>query len=159
MGPLPYPHRATFLASTLTVPPELAPAQAHLARLLSVIVFDHLVRHRIVTLGDHDDERLVDDNGRLLDAHHPRVKGLKPMPSGGLIGDCVVGGRTVHVEAVVRPLPADPDLHGVVLTTRDVSARVEPEGQLAPPDSPDPGTGPPDRPPFADRGQLVSRYD
>jgi tetratricopeptide (TPR) repeat protein len=74
MGPLPYPHRATFLASTLTVPAELAAARPLLARLVSVIVFDHLVRHRIVTLGDHDDERLVDDAGRLLDAHHPQIE-------------------------------------------------------------------------------------
>jgi tetratricopeptide (TPR) repeat protein len=74
MGPLPYPHRATFLASTLTVPAELAAASHHLARLVSVIVFDHLVRHRIVTLGDHDDERLVDDVGQLLDANHPQIE-------------------------------------------------------------------------------------
>ncbi|HSK02113.1 MAG TPA: hypothetical protein VK932_12765, partial [Kofleriaceae bacterium] len=74
MGPLPYPHRATFLATTLAVPAELVAATPHLARLVSVIVFDHLVRHPIVTLGDHDDERLVDDTGRLLDAHHPQIE-------------------------------------------------------------------------------------
>lgn len=74
MGPLPYPHRATFLASTLAVPAELEPTRPHLARLVSVIVFDHLLRHRIVTLGDHDDERLVDDAGRLLDATHPQIE-------------------------------------------------------------------------------------
>ena len=74
MGPLPYPHRATFLASTLVVPTELEGAASVAARLISVIVFDHLVRHPILTLGDHDDERLVDDNGRLLDARHPQVE-------------------------------------------------------------------------------------
>jgi len=74
MGPLPYPHRATFLASTLVVPPALAGASSVLARLLSVIVFDHLVRHPILTLGDHDDERLVDETGALLDASHPQVE-------------------------------------------------------------------------------------
>lgn len=74
MGPLPYPHRATFLASTLVVPTELDGAAPVAARLLSVIVFDHLVRHPILTLGDHDDERLVDDTGRLLDAQHPQVE-------------------------------------------------------------------------------------
>ncbi|HWO26168.1 MAG TPA: hypothetical protein VNO30_45890 [Kofleriaceae bacterium] len=74
MGPLPYPHRATFLASTLTVPAELTAQAHHLARLVSVIAFDHLVRHHIVTLGDHDDERLLDDTGRLLDAHHPQIE-------------------------------------------------------------------------------------
>ncbi len=74
MGPLPYPHRATFLASTLAVPAELDDATPYIARLISLIVFDHLIRHRVVTLGDHDDERLVDENGRLLDAHHPLVE-------------------------------------------------------------------------------------
>jgi len=87
MGPLPYPHRATFLASTFIVPGELdatAPypkgtcspdgSLAYLARLISVIVFDHLVRHPVVTLGDHDDERIVDETGHLLDARHPQAE-------------------------------------------------------------------------------------
>jgi len=74
MGPLPYPHRATFLASTLVVPADQAALAPYLARLISVIVFDHLVRHPVVTLGDHDDERLTDDTGRLLDAQHPQVE-------------------------------------------------------------------------------------
>jgi tetratricopeptide (TPR) repeat protein len=74
MGPLPYPHRATFLASTLVVPAELEDAAPYIARLISLIVFDHVIRHRVVTLGDHDDERLVDENGRLLDAHHPLIE-------------------------------------------------------------------------------------
>ena len=74
MGPLPYPHRATFLASTLTVPAEQDALVPYLARLVSVIVFDHLVRHPVVTLGDHDDERLIDDAGRLLDARHPQFE-------------------------------------------------------------------------------------
>lgn len=74
MGPLPYPHRATFLASTLIVPAEQDVLVPYLARLLSVIVFDHLIRHPVVTLGDHDDERLVDDAGRLLDARHPQIE-------------------------------------------------------------------------------------
>ncbi|HEY4240047.1 MAG TPA: hypothetical protein VGM88_09540 [Kofleriaceae bacterium] len=64
----------TFLASALTVAPELESAAQHAARLVSVILFDHLVRHRIMTLGDHDDERLVDDTGRILDARHPQVE-------------------------------------------------------------------------------------
>ncbi|MBL0215896.1 MAG: hypothetical protein IPQ07_18705 [Myxococcales bacterium] len=74
MGPLPYPHRATFLASTLHVPAELEAAKPYVARVLSLLVYDHLVRHRMVTLGDHDDERLVDDAGRLLDARHPQIE-------------------------------------------------------------------------------------
>jgi tetratricopeptide (TPR) repeat protein len=71
--PLPYPHRATFLATTLVVPASLERLSAYLARLISVIVFDHLIRHPIVTLGD-DDERLVADDNRLLDAHHPQAE-------------------------------------------------------------------------------------
>ncbi|MDB4962268.1 MAG: hypothetical protein JWP01_2267 [Myxococcales bacterium] len=74
MGPLPYPHRATFLASTLHVPAEVDGAKPYVARLLSLLVYDHVVRHRIVTLGDHDDERLVDETGRLLDAGHPQAE-------------------------------------------------------------------------------------
>jgi tetratricopeptide (TPR) repeat protein len=70
--PLPYPHRATFLASTLVVPLKDAAATPYLARLVSLIVFDHFLRHPVVTLGD-DDERFGDDQGRLLDANHPQV--------------------------------------------------------------------------------------
>ncbi|MGE3545407.1 MAG: hypothetical protein AB7L28_15825, partial [Kofleriaceae bacterium] len=71
---LPYPHRATFLASTLVVPVELVAAKPYLARLLSLILFDHCIGHQIVTLGDHDDERLTDEDGRLLDAQHPMIE-------------------------------------------------------------------------------------
>ncbi|MBS1118523.1 MAG: hypothetical protein H6Q90_751 [Deltaproteobacteria bacterium] len=74
MRPLPYPHRATFLATTLTVPHESERIAPYVARLISVIVFDHVVRHRVMTLGDHDDERIVDDAGRLLDARHPQAE-------------------------------------------------------------------------------------
>jgi len=74
MAPLPYPHRATFLASMLHLPAELEHVRPSVARLLSLIVFDHLVRHPVLTLGDHDDERLVDDTGRLLDARHPQAE-------------------------------------------------------------------------------------
>ncbi|MGE5185115.1 MAG: hypothetical protein ACM31C_23765, partial [Acidobacteriota bacterium] len=71
--PLPYPHRATFLASTLVVPLEQRTAAPYLARLLSIIVFDQFLRHPVVTLGD-DEERLIDDQGRLLDANHPQIE-------------------------------------------------------------------------------------
>ena len=71
--PLPYPHRATFLASTLVVPLDQAPAQPYIARLLSLMVFDHFLRHPVVTLGD-EDERFGDDQGRLLDANHPQIE-------------------------------------------------------------------------------------
>ncbi|HTR53248.1 MAG TPA: hypothetical protein VMJ10_21280 [Kofleriaceae bacterium] len=71
--PLPYPHRATFLASTLVVPLQQAQTTAYLARLISLIVFDHFLRHPVVTLGD-DDDRMVDDDGRLLDGNHPAIE-------------------------------------------------------------------------------------
>jgi tetratricopeptide (TPR) repeat protein len=74
MGPLPYPHRVTFLASTLIVPAEHAALAPYLARLVSTLVFDHLVRHPVVTLGDQDDERLTDETSQLLDAQHPQVE-------------------------------------------------------------------------------------
>lgn len=74
MGPLPYPHRATFLAATLHVPADAEPWKPYVARLISLLVYDHLVRHRMVTLGDHDDERLIDEAGRMLDAQHPSVE-------------------------------------------------------------------------------------
>ncbi|MEP6863855.1 MAG: hypothetical protein ABJE66_24725 [Deltaproteobacteria bacterium] len=71
--PLPYPHRATFLASTLVVPYEQAGTTQFLSRLISLTIFDHFLRHPIVTLGD-DDERLADADGRLLDANHPQIE-------------------------------------------------------------------------------------
>jgi tetratricopeptide (TPR) repeat protein len=73
-GPLPYPYRATFLATTLAAPVQDAALVPYLARLVSVIVFDHLIRHPVVTLGDHDDERLTDDAGGLLDVHHAQAE-------------------------------------------------------------------------------------
>ncbi len=71
--PLPYPHRATFLASSLVVPLEQGATTAFYARLLSIVVFDHFLRHPMVTLGD-DDERLADETGRVLDANHPQIE-------------------------------------------------------------------------------------
>ena len=52
--PLPYPHRAIFLASTLVVPLEQAGLTAFLSRLLTVTVFDQFLRHPIVSLTDDD---------------------------------------------------------------------------------------------------------
>jgi tetratricopeptide (TPR) repeat protein len=71
--PLPYPHRATFLASTLVVPLAEAAATPYIARMLALVVFDHFLRHPVVTLGD-DDERFGDEAGRLLDANHPQIE-------------------------------------------------------------------------------------
>jgi len=71
--PLPYPHRATFLASTLVVSLEQRNTATYYARLLSILLYDHFLRHPVVTLGD-DDERLSDEQGRLLDANHPQIE-------------------------------------------------------------------------------------
>jgi tetratricopeptide (TPR) repeat protein len=71
--PLPYPHRATFLASTLVVSLDQRNAATYYARLLSILLYDHFLRHPVVTLGD-DDERLADEQGRLLDANHPQIE-------------------------------------------------------------------------------------
>ncbi len=43
------------------------------ARLIAAVVFDHFLTHRIVTLSDFDDEKLVDADGQLLDATHPAM--------------------------------------------------------------------------------------
>jgi tetratricopeptide (TPR) repeat protein len=71
--PLPYPHRASLLASTLVVPLEHAGATPFIARMLSLLLFDHFLRHPVVSLGD-DDERYGDDQGRILDANHPQIE-------------------------------------------------------------------------------------
>ncbi len=71
--PLPYPHRATFLASTLVVSLDQRNNATYYARLLSSLLYDHFLRHPVVTLGD-DDERLADEQGRLLDANHPQIE-------------------------------------------------------------------------------------
>jgi tetratricopeptide (TPR) repeat protein len=71
--PLPYPHRTTFLASSLVVPLTESGAAPFIARMLSLVVFDHFLRHPVVTLGD-DDERYGDEQGRLLDANHPQIE-------------------------------------------------------------------------------------
>ncbi len=71
MPPLPYPHRASFLAPALTLPASMAHLAIVSAKVLAVVLFDHLVTHPIVSLGDFDDERLTDDDDRLVDARHP----------------------------------------------------------------------------------------
>ena len=55
------------------MPLEAAAAGPYLARMLSLVVFDHMLRHPIVTLGD-DDDRFGDEHGRLLDANHPQIE-------------------------------------------------------------------------------------
>jgi tetratricopeptide (TPR) repeat protein len=71
--PLPYPHRATFLASTLVVPLEQAAATPYVARMMTLLVFDHFLRHPMVTLGD-EDERFGDEQSRNIDANHPQIE-------------------------------------------------------------------------------------
>jgi tetratricopeptide (TPR) repeat protein len=66
--PLPYPHRISFLASSMTLPSQLEHLVLLPAKLLACVLFDHFLRHPIVTVGDFDDERLTGDDDRLLDA-------------------------------------------------------------------------------------------
>jgi tetratricopeptide (TPR) repeat protein len=71
MGPLPYPHRITFLASVLD-DATTSPAVANLMlKLLSAQLFDWFLRHRVLSVSDFDDERLFDANGAPLTAGHP----------------------------------------------------------------------------------------
>jgi tetratricopeptide (TPR) repeat protein len=74
--PQPFPHRVSFLASSLVVPVVLEPAILLPAKLLAALLFDHLVRHPVVSLSDFDDERLSDEGGRLLDARHAETEDL-----------------------------------------------------------------------------------
>jgi tetratricopeptide (TPR) repeat protein len=74
MPPLPYPHRVSFLAAAMTLPAELEPSALLPARILASVVFDHLVAHPVVSVGDFEDERLVDDDDHLLDCRSPRAE-------------------------------------------------------------------------------------
>ncbi|MEZ4360515.1 MAG: hypothetical protein R3B48_10055 [Kofleriaceae bacterium] len=70
MGPLPYPHRITFLATVLDDTAS-SPQVANLTiKLLSALLFDWFLRHPILSVSDFDDERLFDDHGRPLDVRH-----------------------------------------------------------------------------------------
>jgi tetratricopeptide (TPR) repeat protein len=73
--PQPFPHRVSFLATTLVargaVDQALMPA-----KLLAAVLFDHLVTHPVVSVSDFDDDRLTDEDGRLLDARHPDAEEL-----------------------------------------------------------------------------------
>jgi len=74
MPPLPYPHRVSFLASALLLPASIASQGLLAAKTLAAVLFDHLLRHPVVTVGDFDDERLTDDDNRLLDPRHPDIE-------------------------------------------------------------------------------------
>jgi len=71
MPPLPYPHRVSFLAPTMALPGELEHLALLPAKLFHAILFDHLIRHPIVSVGDFDEENLTDDQNRLIDARSP----------------------------------------------------------------------------------------
>jgi hypothetical protein len=64
----------SFLAATMTLPAQLEHLALLPAKLFAAIVFDHLVRHPVVSVGDFDDERLTDEQDRLLDARNPVVE-------------------------------------------------------------------------------------
>jgi tetratricopeptide (TPR) repeat protein len=72
--PLPYPHRVSFLASAMVLPAAVEHLGLLAAKVLAATLFDHLVRHPVVTVGDFDDERLTDDDNNLLDARHPDIE-------------------------------------------------------------------------------------
>jgi tetratricopeptide (TPR) repeat protein len=74
MPPQPYPYRASFLATAMVLPPSLEHLALLAAKLLGAVVFDHLIRHPVLTVGDFDDERLTDDDNKLLDARHPDIE-------------------------------------------------------------------------------------
>ena len=74
MPPLPMPHRVSFLASTMVLPAQVEHLGLLPAKLFAAILFDHLIRHPVVSVGDLDDERLTDEHDRLLDARSPGVE-------------------------------------------------------------------------------------
>lgn len=71
--PTSYPHRAAFLAAKLGLAAEPGNVGTFFRRLLSVVVFDHFLRHPNISLGDEDD-RIVDADGVALDIDHPRIE-------------------------------------------------------------------------------------
>lgn len=73
--PIPYPHRAAFLAAKFIVPPQPEGIVALLSRLVSVAIFDHFLCHPIISLGD-DEERGTDPDGRPVDTNHPQIEAL-----------------------------------------------------------------------------------
>ncbi|MEZ4366574.1 MAG: hypothetical protein R2939_09840 [Kofleriaceae bacterium] len=70
MKPTPFPHRVSFLAPTLAMPPGVVPELLP-ARLLAATLFEHLLAHPVVAMLDLDEDRVVDASGALLDARHP----------------------------------------------------------------------------------------
>ena len=74
MPPLPMPHRVSFLASTMVLPASIEHLALLPAKLFAAAIFDHLIRHPVVSVGDFEDERLTDEQGRLLDARSPGIE-------------------------------------------------------------------------------------
>jgi tetratricopeptide (TPR) repeat protein len=76
MRPLPSPHRVCFLPSAIVLPARLEALALLPAKLLAAVVFDHLVRHPVVSVSDFDDEPLTDERDQLVDARHPAAEEL-----------------------------------------------------------------------------------
>ncbi len=76
MRPLPFPHRVSFLPAAILLPEQLEALALLPAKLLAAVLFDHLVRHPVVSVSDFDDETLTDDNDRLVDARHAAAEEL-----------------------------------------------------------------------------------
>ena len=77
------PHRVTFLAPRLTLPPNAAQLEQSAALLLFVTVFEHLMRHPSVSMTDPDDHRLVDGDDRLITIDHPDIDEIRSSEYGG----------------------------------------------------------------------------
>ncbi|MCB9573009.1 MAG: hypothetical protein H6709_13075, partial [Kofleriaceae bacterium] len=73
MRPLPFPHRVSFLWSTMHVPAQLARLAPASARLLAYAIHDHLVRHPVVSIGEVEDDALLAADGAPIDAGHAEV--------------------------------------------------------------------------------------
>ena len=71
--PIPYPHRVAFLAAKLDATLGRASTAPFVRRLLAVAIFDHFLRHPLVSLGDEDD-RGADEDGAALDINHPKIE-------------------------------------------------------------------------------------
>jgi tetratricopeptide (TPR) repeat protein len=71
MRPFPLPHRVSFLASDITLPPHDETLTFVAAMVVNALLHEAMNRHPLVSVGDYADENLSDGAGGLLDAHHP----------------------------------------------------------------------------------------
>lgn len=72
----PLPHRVTFLAPVLVLPPGWERVEEAAAELLEAAVFEHLVRHPKLSVTDPDDFLGVDPDGTLVNIRHPNIENV-----------------------------------------------------------------------------------